>query len=84
MPAAETVMLAYIFIGYSSIAAMTWFFSSRPRLFVRVFVPPDEYREAVRRIRRDPGFGRGMRSMALLQFSAAAAFGLAGLWLWLG
>jgi len=41
-------------------AALTWFFSYRPRLFVRVFVPRDDLRGAIRSIRRDPNFGRGM------------------------
>ena len=66
------------FIGFSSIAAMTWFFSYRRRLFLRVFVPADELREAMRRIPRDPEFGRGMRVMALLQFGAGAVLGIAG------
>ena len=30
------------FGGFSFIAALTWFFSSRPRLFIRVFMPRDK------------------------------------------
>ena len=82
MTAAEAMPIA--FLGFSSIAALGWFFSYRPRLFVRVFVPRHELREAIRCILREPDFGRGMRAMALLQFSVAAVFGLLGLWLRFG
>ena len=79
MAAAETMLIA--FVGFSAIAAMTWFFSYRPRLFIRVFVPQDDLRVAVRGILRDPNFGRGMRIMALLQFFVAAIIGASGLWM---
>lgn len=59
MTAMEAMPIA--FVGFSSIAALTWFFSYRPRLFVRVFVPRDDLRGAIRGILRDPNFGRGMR-----------------------
>jgi len=72
------------FVGFSFIAALTLFFSFRPRLYIRVFVPRDDLRYAVRAFLRDPNFGRDMRVMALLQFSVAIAFGLFGLWHWLG
>ena len=81
MTAAEALPTA--FLAFSSIAALTWFFSYRPRLFVRVFVPREERRGAIRGILRDPNFGRSMRAMALLQFGVAAVFGVVGLWLWL-
>lgn len=81
MTAAEAMIA---FIGFSFIAALTWFFSYRPRLFVRVLVPRDELRGAIRSILRSPNFGRGMRFIALLQFGMAAVFGVIGLWLWLG
>ena len=79
MTAAEAMPIA--FIGFSSIAGLTWFFSFRPRLFVRVFVPREELRGAIRGMLRDPNFGRGMRIIALLQFGVAAVFGVIGLWL---
>ena len=50
-------------------------------LFVRVFVPREELRGAIRGFLRDPSFGRSMRMMALLQFGVAAVFGVIGLWL---
>ena len=68
------------FLGFSSIAALTWFFSSRPRLHLRVFVPRDEWLEVARWAFRDD-FRQGMRQMAGLQFAVACVFGLAGLWL---
>lgn len=82
MTPAEAMPLA--FASFSAIAGLSWFFSYRPRLFVRVFVPREELRTAVRGILRDPNFGRGMRTIALLQFGVAAVFGLVGMWLWLG
>jgi hypothetical protein len=33
------------FLGFSSIASLSWFFSTRPRLYLRVFVPRDEWPE---------------------------------------
>jgi hypothetical protein len=68
------------FVGFSCIAALTWFFSYRPRLFVRVFVPREDLRGAVRAILRDPKFGPAMRVIALLQFLAGAVVGLVSLW----
>jgi hypothetical protein len=82
MNAVEAMPLA--FIGFSSIAAITWFFSYQPRLFVRVFVPRDEFRGAIHAFIRDPSFGRNMRMMSLLQFGVASVFGLIGLCLWFG
>jgi hypothetical protein len=79
MSAAETMPIA--FIGFSAIAGLSWFFSYRPRLFVRVFLPQDELWGAGRRILRDPNFGRSTRAIALLQFIVATIFGVIGLWL---
>ena len=81
MAAAQATLM---FVGFSLIAAWTWFFSYRPRLFLRVFVPRDELRGAIRNILREPNFGRGMRFIALLQFGVATVFGMVGLWLSLG
>jgi len=77
MGAAEAM---HAFLGSISIAALTWFFSSRPRLFMRTFVPREELFGAGRRILRRDEFRRGMRLMALLQGGAACVFGLVGLW----
>ena len=70
------------FAGIAAIAWLTWFFSFHPRLFVRVFVPREEWRDAIPAMLRDPSFCRGMRQMALLQFGVAAIFGLVAVWLW--
>ena len=68
------------FFGFASVAGMTFFFSSRPRAFIRTFVPCDEYRDVVRPMLRDPNFCRGMRRMAYLQFGVAAIIGMIALW----
>jgi len=68
-------------IGFSGVAALTRFFSSRPRLFVRVFVPHDELPKVARGILRNPHFCRGTRQMSLLQFAVAGIFGVTGLYL---
>jgi hypothetical protein len=78
MTAAEAMPVA--FLGFSSIAALTWFFSSRPRLYLRVFVPRDEWIGVARWALRDE-FRSGMRLMAGLQFGVACVFGSVGLWL---
>jgi len=79
MENAKAMFIAWI--GSSAIALLTWFFSSRPRLFIRVFVPRDELRDAPRVILGDPGFRCEMRQMSLLQFAVGGVFALVGLWL---
>ena len=61
------------FLCFASIAALTWFFSSRPRLYLLVFVPRDEWLGVARWAFRDE-YRRGMRLMAGLQFAAACVF----------
>ena len=78
MGAAEAMPVA--FLGFSSIAGLTWFLSSRPRLYLRMFVPREQWLEVARWAFRDE-FRRGMRRMAGLQFAVACVFGLVGLWL---
>jgi hypothetical protein len=64
-------------LAFSSVAALTWFFSTRPRLFMRVFVPSDQRfafgRQALGGQRA--AFRRNMRLMAGLQFAAAGVLG---------
>jgi hypothetical protein len=79
MRTSEAILSA--FNGFASIAALTWFFSSRPRLFLRVFVPRNELFAAGRCILRGDEFRHGTRLIAGLQFVAACVFGLVGLWL---
>ena len=74
--------MLFWFFG-SIVASMTLFFSSRPRLFVRYFVPREEWRGAVRAFVRNKEYTPGMRAMALLQFGFSAVFGAIGLTLWL-
>ena len=70
--------MQFAFFSFSSIAALTWFLSSRPRLYLRVFVPQDEWIGVARWVFRDD-FRRGMRLMAGLQFGVACVLGLVGL-----
>ena len=74
--------LAFSFVGFTVIASMTLFFSSHPRLFIKVFVPPEEYRNAIRSFVRDPNFCKGMRFMARLQFAVGALIGMTAIWIW--
>ncbi len=76
---AESLLMAWV--GFSTIAGLTWFFSSRPRLFIRVFIPSEDLWSAGRRCLRRDEFRRGMRAIAGLQFGVACAFGLVGMWL---
>lgn len=55
------------FLGFASIAGLTWWFSFRPRLFVRLFVPRENWFGSGRELLRK-GTRRGMRLMALVQF----------------
>ncbi len=74
--------LVFAFVGFSAIASTTWFFSLRPRLFIKVFVSREDYRNAIRSFVRDPNFCKGMRIMAGLQFFVGALMGMAAIWLW--
>ncbi len=73
--------LAFAFVGFSTIASATWFFSLRPRLFIKVFVPREEYRDAIRSFVRDPDFCKSMRMMAGLQFVVGALMGMTAIWI---
>ena len=73
--------LVFAFVGFTVIAIMSWFFSFRPRLFIKVFVPREEYRHAIRSMIRDPNFCKGMRLMAGLQFFVGALMGMSAIWI---
>jgi hypothetical protein len=75
--------MLFIWMAASSIAGLTWFFSSRPRLFIRVFVPRGEWRAAIHAFVHDRRHERSMRIMALGQFGLACVFGGIAIWLWL-
>ncbi len=79
MEAAEAMLQT--FAAGAGIAGLTWFFSSRPRLFLRVFVPRDHLFAAGRHVLRRAEFRRGMRLIAGLQLGGAGAIGLVELWL---
>ncbi|VTS08284.1 hypothetical protein [Tuwongella immobilis] len=57
------------FIGFACIACFTWWFSSRPRLFLQIFVPREEWFPVGRQILRHAEFRRGMRILAGLQLA---------------
>jgi hypothetical protein len=78
MGAAEAMPVGAV--GFALIAALTWFISSRPRLYLLVFVPRDEWLGVARWAFREE-YRRGMRLMAGLQFAVACVFGLVGFWL---
>ena len=69
-------------MGFTSVAALTLFFSSRRKLFIRTFVPADELRDAVRGLRA-PSFRSGMRLMAAIQFAVSACIWIAFVIVWL-
>jgi hypothetical protein len=77
--------LLVAWFGFSGVASGTWFFASRPRLFIRVFVPRDHLWEGARPILRQPyrEYRKGMRTMAAIQAGVAAIFGIVGLWMML-
>jgi hypothetical protein len=69
------MVLAVGAVGFGAWGGIMWFYSSRPRLFVRHCVPRDAWREAdTRQILRGRGFKTAMRVMAALGFAACAAF----------
>lgn len=53
-----------------AIPALSWFFSSRRRLFMKVF-GGDRPLRGSHPIPEQPGFGRGVRTIALLQLAMA-------------
>lgn len=61
-------------------AALTWFYSTRPRLYLWTFVPQD-HRIRVARWAFRQAFCRDMRRMAILQFAVGCGVGLVELWL---
>lgn len=62
---------AFVSAVFASVALLSRYFSSRPRLFVRVFVPKEDYRTAIRGCLRDPTFTSSMRWMSNLQLIVA-------------
>ena len=83
----EAKFLALVgFLGFSTIAGLTWFFSYYPRMFMRVFLSRekalqnrDQFRQLLR-AQGDPGWGQSMRFIACLQFAMGAIVGLTCYW----
>src|SRR5207245_2414429 len=61
------------------LAGLTWFFSSRPRLYTRVFVPRDEWQYGITAFVRDPDYKPTMCKMALLQFTCLGVANIIGI-----
>ena len=80
MSAAQAMPVALV--GFTMIAVFTWLLSFHPRMFVKIFVPNEEYRDAIRSILRNQIFRRDMRRMAYLQFEIAVVFGIAAILFW--
>ncbi|UCG46745.1 MAG: hypothetical protein JSU94_14720 [Phycisphaerales bacterium] len=62
---------------------LSWYFSSRRHALVRLFVPPEERREALRSLSKGRAFVKGLRAIAILEFIVAALVSLAALIEWL-
>ncbi len=60
-----------VMLGFAAIASLSWYFAPRPRLFVRVFVPRDEWRVAIRNCVQNSLFEQSLRTMSKLQFTVA-------------
>ena len=75
--------LLFASIGFTSIALLTLFFSTRRKLFTRTFVPPDELQDFVRGQRNNPDFGRGMKTIGYLQLLLAGCLWIAFAVVWL-
>lgn len=76
----ETGILIVGPVGFFAVACLTWFFSTRRRLFIRTFVPPPELRAYARSIPGGDDFRKGLRAIALIEFVVATLFALAALW----
>ncbi len=72
------------FAGFSGIATLTFLFSFYPRCYIRVFVPREDLRSAIRAVLHDPQFAVGMRLMAALQLGMGVIFGIIGLYMLFG
>ncbi len=62
-------------VGFFLIGCLTWFFSTRRKLFMRLFVPREELWKTARTIPRDRSYTQGMRSIALLQMGIGIILG---------
>ena len=69
----KTKWLNVLIIGAVAytIPSLTWYFSTRRKLFIRVFVPKDELKVALRGLPDDVQFRRSFRTCALLQLVVA-------------
>jgi hypothetical protein len=66
--------------GLFTFAGLTWFFSSRRRLFLRAFALPEESRDVDRSRIRDARFQTRLRAVARVELVVAVLFALVVLW----
>lgn len=67
----NNVVLFLAALAFAGIATITWFFSTRRRLFIRVFCRRENYIDAVRGLGNDADFCSSMTRIAKLQFGLA-------------
>jgi hypothetical protein len=67
-------------LGCWSVAVTAWFLSSRPRLFIRVFIPRSEWRGAIWVCAHDRNYQLACRQIAFFQF-AIGSFSAIVAWL---
>lgn len=68
LPMNENIQVALMIgCGFCSIGFIAWFFSTRPKAYIRTFVPKDEMRELARLLLRDEQWTPAMQLMAKLQ-----------------
>jgi len=63
------------FAGFLTVGCLCWYFSSRPRAYIRLFVPRGELMPAARRILRGgTAYEKGIRIIALIQILIGVGF----------
>ena len=68
----NAIAVLVLAIAFTSLSWLTFYFSSRRKLFLRCFVPADELHDVVRGM-RGPSFQTGLRVIAALQIVVAAS-----------
>ena len=69
-----------IAIGFSLLGCLAIFFSLNRELFLRVFIPFDELRDAIPELNDEQKFRRGVGWTGILQLIVGLGFGLRHLW----
>ena len=72
-----------IAIGFSLLGCLAIFFSLNRELFLRVFIPFDELRDAIPELNDEQKFRRGVGWTGILQLIVGLGFGIAAFVVWL-